>query len=363
MNLKVGITGLRRGASYIDCFEAQKNVFPAGNSSGIYVTALCDTDEELLRKFAEKKNVRIFTNYEEFLKSDIDIVVVAVPLPLHANFSILALEAGKHVLSEVPPVNSIEEAKRLVEAVKKTKKKYMLAQNTCYWAHIQAWKEMVEKGRIGKIIYAEAEYIHACREFFANEAKDGRTWRLKMPPLHYCTHSLGPLLSIMKDRCILAQGFQTEEDLDIPEFKPTAAKMEVGIFKTEKGAVIKILCGFGMVREPAFHYYSVYGTKGCLETNRVGNEKTFAYFDDIPNLKNMVSIPIAAGYGNIQVEGTHGGTEYFVVKEFVESILQDKPSPIDVYRALSFSLPGICAHQSALNNGGAVKIPTFEKQE
>lgn len=351
MDLKVGIVGLRRGSCYIEIFEAQKNV---------YVTALCDKDENLLMGFeAKKKDAKIFTKYEEFLKSDLDIVVVAVPLPLHANFSIAALESGKHVFCEVPPVNSLPEAKKLTETVRKSKKKYMLAQNTCYWAHIQAWKEIVKKGDIGKVLYAEAEYIHDCREFIANEAKAGRTWRAKLPPLHYCTHSLGPLLSIMEDKCILAQGFQTEETHDLPEFKPTAAKMEVGIFKTRKGAVIKILCGFGVAREPAFHYYSIYGNKGCLETNRVGKERTLAYFDDIPNLKNMVSIPIAAGYENIQVEGTHGGTEYLLVKDFIECILEDKPSPIGVERALDFGLPGICAHQSAAGNGGVVKIPTF----
>jgi hypothetical protein len=135
--------------------------------------------------------------------------------------------------------------------------------------------------------------------------------------------------------------------------------MEVGIFKTAKGAVIKVLIGFGMAREPSFHYYSVYGDKGCLETNRVGREMTYAYSDEIPNLRNMVSIPIEAGYGDIRVEGTHGGTEYVLVKDFIESIVDGKPCPVDVVRALDFGVPGICAHQSALSNGGVVGVPEF----
>lgn len=317
-------------------------------------------DTKLLKKVKEeRKDALTFTNYEDFLKTDIDIVVVAVPLPLHAEFSIMALKMGKHVLCEVPPVNSLEEAKKLVEAVKKSKKKYMLAQNTCYWAHIQAWKEIVKKGFLGKIFYAEAEYIHGIEDWVKEEVKEGRTWRAKLPPLHYCTHSLGPLLTIMEDKCILAQGFKTEETLNIPGIKDTAPRMEVGIFKTKKGAVIKILVGFGVVRKPSFHYYSIYGTKGCLETNRVGEERTFAYFNDIPNLGQMISIPLASGYGNIKIEGTHGGAEYILVKEFIESILYDKPSPIDVEKALDFGVPGICAHISAENNGGVIKIPSF----
>ena len=66
--------------------------------------------------------------------------------------------------------------------------------------------------------------------------------------------------------------------------------MEVGLFKTEQGAVIKILCGFS-VKRPGFHYYTVYGTKGCLEKRRDA-DRTIAYFEDIPNLHGMIDIPI-----------------------------------------------------------------------
>ena len=102
MNLKVGIAGLRRGKVYIGCFESLENVV---------ITALCDKDEILLKKICKEKKVKGFTDYKDFLKSDIDIVVVAVPVPLHADFSISAMENNKHVLCEVPPVNSVEEAR------------------------------------------------------------------------------------------------------------------------------------------------------------------------------------------------------------------------------------------------------------
>lgn len=353
MNLRVGIVGLRRGACFIGCFEkADEN---------ISVTAFCDTDESLLKKISEgKKDIKVFTKYEEFLKSDLDIVVVAVPPPMHADFSIAALNAGKHVLSEVPPVNSLKETEKLVEAVKKSKKKYMLAQNTCYWPHIQAWKKIVKDGRIGQIMYAEAEYIHDLRNLITQQIEEGNPWRAKLPPIYYCTHSLGPLLTIMEDRCILAQGFKTEQTLYIHNSKKAAPKMEVGIFKTEKGAVIKILVGFGMAKKSSHHhYYSIYGDKGCLETSRTGEEKTLAYFDDIPGLSDMISIPLSSKYRDIHIEGTHGGAEFFMVKDFIDSVMYDKPSPIGVEKALSFSLPGICAHRSAVNNGGVIEIPIF----
>ncbi|MCK4417679.1 MAG: hypothetical protein KAV99_05885, partial [Candidatus Latescibacteria bacterium] len=138
----------------------------------------------------------------------------------------------------------------------------------------------------------------------------------------------------------------------------TPADMEVGIFKTEKGAVIKILTGFTLARRPDFHYYSLYGTKGCLETNRGGEkEKTLAYFDDIPHLDGMISLPLSAGYTSMSAYGAIGETEHLLVRDFVEAIEQDKPVPIGVEEALSYGLPGICAHQSAMNDGEVVEIP------
>jgi predicted dehydrogenase len=347
MNLKVGIAGLKRGKVYVDCFR----------EAGAEVTAFCATHEEVVKQAGDEFGVsNLYTQYEEFLKSDIDIVVVSTPLPVHAEQSIAALHSGKHVLSEVPPVNSLEEGLALRKAVKETKKKYMLAQNTCYWDHIQAWKRMIDDDRIGKVIYAEAEYIADARASKLAAIRKGETtWRSNLPPIYYCTHSLGPLLYLMKDRCIRAQGFLTKGN-----FPPinTPADMEVGIFKTEKGAVIKILTGFTLARRPDFHYYSVYGTKGCLETNRGGEqEKTLAYFDDIPHLEGMASLPLSAGYTDMSAYGAIGETEHLLVRDFVEAIEQDKPVPIGVEEALSYGLPGICAHQSATNDGELIEIP------
>ncbi|MCK4400714.1 Gfo/Idh/MocA family oxidoreductase [bacterium] len=342
MKLKIGIAGLMRGKVYVDCFR----------KAGIEINAFCDANEQVLRQAGKEYNVsNLYSDYNEFLNSDIDAVVVATPLSLHTEHSIAALKADKHVLSEVPPVNSIEEAKELKRAVKETKAKYMLAQNTCYWAHIQAWRRMIKDGKIGKIIYAETEFIMES----VIDPRQKPTWRATMPPICYCTHSLGPLLSMIDDRCVSAQGFKTEAT--VCKTKPDA---ELGIFRTEKGAIIKLLVGFGLKRKPRVYYWSIYGTKGCLETHRdFNNETTLAYFDDIPHLKNMINIPLSPDHVKMNIPGMHGGTEHLLVKDFVESILEDKPAPIGINEALSYGLPGICAHQSAMNNGEEVEIPVF----
>ena len=342
--LKVGVVGLRRGMNLLRVFSLHKD---------IKAVAVCDLNEERAQNVKKQMELEAaYTDYDEFLSHDMDVVVVATPVPLHVSHSIAALESGKHVLSEVPAANSIDECRDLVEAVRKSGKKYMLGENCYYWYFVEKWREMVANGEFGKPIYAEAEYIHDCRGLM-RDSEGNLAWRASMPPIQYCTHSLGPILSIMNDRCVSAVGMNTGVNV-APDLG--AIDMEVGIFRTEKGGVIKVLCGFSVEREPMFHYYSIYGTEGCLETVR-GTYRNVAYFKgsgsvtELPYTLNHPEAPDSATVGG------HGTCEYFMVNAFIESIVNDTKPPIDVYDGLDYSLPGLCAHISAQHGSEVVEIP------
>ncbi|MCD6335343.1 MAG: Gfo/Idh/MocA family oxidoreductase [Candidatus Latescibacteria bacterium] len=69
MNLKVGIAGLRRGHSFYNVFRPRKDS---------EVVAVCDSVEERTEAFAREHHIpKAYTEYEEFLKEDLDAVVVA----------------------------------------------------------------------------------------------------------------------------------------------------------------------------------------------------------------------------------------------------------------------------------------------
>lgn len=59
------------------------------------------------------------------------------------------------------------------------------------------------------------------------------------------------------------------------------------------------------------------------------------------------------------LQGGHGSTEYFLVHDFLEAVDRGSRPPIDVVRAMDFTLPGICAHDSAMSNGNWVDVPQF----
>ncbi len=341
--------GLRRGYSYFQVFSHLPDT---------KISAVCDPDEGLLRHYADQlRDVKTYGNFEEFIQDDFDIAVICSPLPFHYEQSVVALEAGKNVLCEVTAATSIEECESLIRTVEKTKRKYMLAENYNYMPFVETWRSIIRAGEIGKIIYAEGEYVHDCRSLM-RDAEGNLTWRASLTPIMYCTHNLGPLLYLMEDACVSAIGLSTGVNV-APELG--AEDMNVAIFETEKGAVIKFLAGFSIAKEPMHLFFSIYGTKGFLETDRYNySTHTYLYTECIPNLQGFISLTTPLTHPNAPREallGGHGTTEYFLARDFLRSIIDDTKPPIDVYEAVKYTIPGICAAISLREGGKKIEIP------
>ena len=90
----------------------------------------------------------------------LEAVAVFTPLPLHAWMVVESLKAGKHVISAVPAAMTIEELEEILETVKKTGLKYMMAETSYYRPEIITCREWNQQGKFGTIFYSEAEYHH-----------------------------------------------------------------------------------------------------------------------------------------------------------------------------------------------------------
>ena len=89
---------------------------------GAEVTSVVGTDENAIRAFAQERGVAHYcTDLADALaRDDVDAVILATPTQLHAAQAIQCLEAGKHVMVEIPMADNIEDARRLVETQKRT---------------------------------------------------------------------------------------------------------------------------------------------------------------------------------------------------------------------------------------------------
>ena len=144
--IKVGIAG-SRGLSTVMGLRALPDV---------EITALCNLDEATLEAQAKELGIaHKYRVFEDMLASDIDAVVIATPMQCHVPQAIAALEAGKHVMSEVTAGVTMDELWWLIETVEKTGMIYMMAENYIYTPQVQLVKEMVRRGMFGDTYYAE----------------------------------------------------------------------------------------------------------------------------------------------------------------------------------------------------------------
>ena len=93
-----------------------------------------------------------YASLDEMLENpEIDLVDITLPTYLHAGAVIKALKAGKHVLSEKPMGLNAAECKKVLEAYKKAKTSYMVAQCIRFWPQYVAIKDMITSKKFGKL--------------------------------------------------------------------------------------------------------------------------------------------------------------------------------------------------------------------
>ncbi len=138
--------------------------------------ALCDIDEKVLAERVEEfPGIRTYTNYKDMLAcDDIDAVVVATPDQLHCEMSIAALEANKHVLCEKPFALKLDECKMMIEATRKSDRKFMVGQIGRFTPGFVKARQMIADGEIGDLFFVESEYAHD----YSKIPGKGNNWRL-----------------------------------------------------------------------------------------------------------------------------------------------------------------------------------------
>jgi predicted dehydrogenase len=138
---------------------AQDHHYPALKrlESRFEIVLLCNRTLKKARHLQRKyKKGEIAQTYKDVLRnSDIDAVIIALPIPFSAKVSIEALHAGKHVLCEKPIAAHPIEARKVVSAAQKSKGVYMVAENFAYDPHFLKALDIIKRKKLGRIYYAE----------------------------------------------------------------------------------------------------------------------------------------------------------------------------------------------------------------
>ena len=358
--LKVGIVGAPRGQSFIRSLQAIEETD---------VIAICDLNIDVVEGVASQFNIdQKYTEFEEMVQSDLDIVVVSTPMPLHAPQSTLALQEGKHVISEVPAATDLQQCWELAKSVENSKKKYMMAENYVYTKPNILIRELAMQGLFGDIYFGEGQYLHELKSL--NEiTKWRRKWQTGRNGCTYSTHSLGPVLQWFEDRVCTVSCFGSGHHYEDSEGKQYENEDTISmICKTTRGGLVEIRVDMLSDRPALGQYYSLQGTKGCYEAARgLGDQPKIwlaEHSDQIAwqSLSDFEEQYMPEIWRNPSMEALqagHGGGDYLEVREFVDSIINDTKSPIDIYESLDMTVPGLVSEVSINRESIPVEVPDF----
>lgn len=363
--VNVAMVGLGFGAEFIPIYQSHPHAV---------VAAICRRNEAELNKVGDALGIeKRYTNFDDVLSDpEIDFVHINSPIPDHAWMSLKALDAGKHVMCTVPMATTIDECRQIVEKVRATGLKYMMAETVVYSREFLFIKEMYDKGELGKVQYMQASHP---------QDMDGWPdyWE-RMIPMHYATHVVSPVLGLIDGRAeqVSCYGSGTVRD-DIAEKSGNKFAVESCQIKIANSDVAAHIWRF--LYDTARQYresFDVYGTKRSFEwTLTEGQphvlhtakqpEPEIAQPVEVPDYAHLLPEPIQkftqtiedADHLSFVQGGGHGGSHPHLVHEFVSALIEDRQPRPDAVTSANWTCVGICAHESALKGGEIVKLPEF----
>lgn len=221
-------------------------------SDKVEMVAFCDIIVERAQKAAQQygtADAKVYEDYHQLLEDkSIDVVHVLTPNRSHCELTVAALEAGKHVMCEKPMAKTAEDARKMLDAAKRSGKKLTIGYQNRFRSDSLLLKKAVDRGDLGEIYFAKA---HAIRRravptwgVFLNEFEQGGG-----PLIDIGTHALDLTLWMMdnyKPKAVLGQTFkklgqQTETGNVWGDWDPNQFTVEdsaFGFITMEDGATV-----------------------------------------------------------------------------------------------------------------------------
>src|SRR5436309_14575065 len=122
---------------------------------GAQLVAVFDADRERADAFAEQHGCLAFTSRDAALeRTDVDLVMVALPNFLHEQATVAAASAGKHIFLEKPMADTLEACDRMLAAVERGGVHLLVAHSQRYFASTIRARELVQDGSLGLPVFA-----------------------------------------------------------------------------------------------------------------------------------------------------------------------------------------------------------------
>jgi predicted dehydrogenase len=362
--INIAIVGLGFGAEFIPIYQKHPN-------ANMY--AICQRNPDKLKEIGDAFGIeKRYVSYEELLKDpDVDAVHINTPIQNHAEQSIAALRAGKHVACTVPMATTVEECRQIVEAVKETGLTYMMMETVIYSREFLFVKELYEKGHLGKIQFLRASH--------QQEMAGWPGYWEGLPPMHYATHCVGPVLALPKAQAAYVSCFGSGkiDDHLIEKYGSPFAIETCHIKYRDSDLSAEVTRSLFNTARQYRESFDVYGSKKSFEWTLIEHEDSVIHTGEspekvkIPDYAHLLPEEIqhfttAGVYDSEEnqhlsfIQGSgHGGSHPHLVNEFLKALTENRAPYPDAQESANITCVGILAHESAMKGGEIIPLPDF----
>ncbi|TMV45263.1 Gfo/Idh/MocA family oxidoreductase [Paenibacillus mesophilus] len=372
--LRVAVAGLRFGGAFAPIYHAHPDVE--------YV-AICDSNREKLDQYGEKFGFeRRYTDLADIVRSDeYDAVHLVTPIHAHAQQTLDVLNSGKHCACTVPMATTIEQLKLIVEARKRNNRNYMMMETAVYTYQFLLAKQMHANGEFGRIQFLRGAHYQ--------DMENWPDYWKGLPPMHYATHAVSPLLAIADARATKVHCFGSGvmKETYVRQYG-NPFPVETAIFQLDRDMLsAEVTRTLFETARSYMESFNIYGEKASMEWHmendpqvlfrmglkEPGKPRPIGTERISPPSRPDLLPPELACYITHQTEADpnnphqsvlqgngHHGSHPHLVHEFIRSIMEERKPSIDAVTAANWTAAGICAHESAMNGGVEVMIPSFD---
>jgi predicted dehydrogenase len=374
--LSVVVVGLRFGAEFVPIYKDHPSVREVGVAD--LDNSLCETAR---KRFGITKS---YASLEEALAdASVDAVHIVTGLARHAPEAVSALDAGKHVACAVPMGLSFEELRAVAEAQRRSGRSYMMMETAVFTREFMWASDLVRSGELGEVCYARGTH-------FQDMTNWPEYW-LGLPPMHYVTHAVAPVLALLAGRAtgVQAIGGGRLADENRGNYGRSFPVQCAHVSVEGTTAAVELVRSLFQLARSYTESFSIYGNKKSIEWPQLeataGEMVLYEMGPEadgrgkpvtatrviVPDRADLLPEPVRRYttkfvYGgeegthlSFTQGGGHGGSHPHLVHEFISSVVEERPPAVDSLTAANWTAVGIAAHQSSLQKGKYVDIPTF----
>jgi len=300
------------------------------------LVAIYDDDPERLRRAAEMYGVKdAYSDYRQLLRrEDIDAVIVASENAKHAELTIAAAEAGKHIIVEKPLATTLEDAERMIRAAEKAGVKLQQAFVMRYHDATVAVKRMLEEGVVGDVLVITT------------------TNHGKFPGLWFDDPQLAGGGAVMDHTVHTADLMRWYTGDEVEEVYAAIGRNIREGLRSEDCALISLRFRKGVIGsiDCSWSRHDGWPIWGDVWLGIIGTEG-YIVVDAFRSCINVV-----VGSNPLQWHYFGPDADYNMIKDFVHAVLEDRPpraTGYDGYKALEVALAAYKSHKE----GRPVRLP------